>query len=140
MGIDDQTSNFVVFVGNDGLLQEPLEGNVSERNSRRYHLLGAIGSDPGQAVAGTRRRGLGQEITKVVEDVSGCAYGVPIDHVRSGPLSAVHRWPSQTLSPCAVACDKAPLWWPIAARADPPVGRQCVLPVATEVQGCRAPK
>ncbi len=85
MGIDDQTGNFVVFVGNDGFLQELRERNVGERNPRRNHLLGAVGSDPGQPVTGARRRGLGKEIAKVVEDVGGGTYGMPIDHVRSGP-------------------------------------------------------
>jgi len=55
------------------------------KNPRRDHLLGALGGDPSQAVSGTRRRGFGQEIAKVLEDVGGGTYGVPIDHVRSGP-------------------------------------------------------
>jgi hypothetical protein len=85
VGIGDQTGNFVLFVGNDGFLEELLERNVGECNPRRNHLLGALGGDPSQAVSGTRRRGFGQEIAKVLEDVGGGIYGMPIDHVRSGP-------------------------------------------------------
>ncbi len=93
MGVDDQAGNLVVFIGNDGLLQELLKRNVSERNPRRNHFLGAVGGNSGQAVAGTRWRGFGKEIAKVVENVGGGTYGMPIDHVRSGPsaLSADNR-------------------------------------------------
>jgi hypothetical protein len=59
MVIHDQAGDLVVFISNDGFLQELLQGKVGQRHPRRHHLPGAPGCDPGQPVAGPRRRGLG---------------------------------------------------------------------------------
>jgi hypothetical protein len=131
VGIDDQTGHFIVFVGNDGLLQELLEGNVGERNPRRNHLLGAVGSDRSEAVAGTRRRGLGQEIAKVVEDVGGGAYGVPIDHVRSGPSAPSADSRRKAYHLARRSATKRPLVRRSLSRLGPRLGRQCILPRAS---------
>jgi hypothetical protein len=52
-------------------LQKLLERNVGQRHPRRDHLLGTVGGDPGQPVAGARRRRLGQQIAQIIEYVGG---------------------------------------------------------------------
>src|ERR1700681_3068917 len=76
MGVDDQTGDFVVLVGNDGFMQELFQGNVGQRDSR-------------QAVARARRRGLGQQIAQVFEHVAGSINRMAIDHGGSGPSALV---------------------------------------------------
>ena len=80
MAIDDQTRHLVGLIRNDRLGEELLERHIGERDPRGHHLLGAVGSDTGKAIAGTRRTCLGQEIAKIVEDVGGITDGVPIGH------------------------------------------------------------
>ena len=92
MAIDDQAGDLVVLVGDDGLLQELLQRNVRQRHPRRDHLLGAIGGDPRQAIAGARRRGLGQQIAQIVEDVGGGIDDVAIDHGGSGAIMRLQRY------------------------------------------------
>ena len=70
MAVDDQAGDLIVFVGNDGLLQELLQRNVGQRDPRRDHLLGAVGRHPGEPVAGARRRGLGEEIAEIIEHIA----------------------------------------------------------------------
>jgi len=82
VGVHDQARDFVIFVGNDGLVKELLERDVGKGDPRGHHLLGALGGDPGKAVTGARRRGFGQEIAKVVEDIARVTDGVPIDHIQ----------------------------------------------------------
>src|SRR3981189_3601637 len=89
MRIDNQTGDFIVFVGNDGLMQELFQGHVGQRDPRRDHLLRAIGCDPCQAVAGARRRGPGPEIARVFEYVAGSINRMAIDHGGSGPSALV---------------------------------------------------
>jgi len=67
MGIDDQTSDLIVFIGNEGLPQERFKWNLRQRHPRRDHLLGAGRSDPGQPVAGARRRCLRHQFAQIVE-------------------------------------------------------------------------
>jgi hypothetical protein len=62
VSVEDEAGDFIVFIGNDDLVQELFQRNVSERDPRRDHLLRALGRDPGQAVARARWRGFGQEI------------------------------------------------------------------------------
>ncbi len=85
MGIDDQAGNFIVFIGNDGFVQELFQRHVGERNPRRDHLRRGLGRDARQAVTGARRRGLGEQIAQIVEDIGGGIDGVSIDHGGSGP-------------------------------------------------------
>src|SRR6267154_5167472 len=98
MGVDDQTRDFVVLVGNDGFMQELFQGNVGQRDPRRDHLLGAVGCDPRQAVAGPRWRGLGQEIAQIFEDVGGGIDGVAVDHGGSRPAAPYAPWLPPRLS------------------------------------------
>src|SRR6059058_4322016 len=99
MGVDDQTRDFVVLVGNDGFMQELFQGNVGQRDPRRDHLLRAFGCDPRQAVAGPRRRGLGQQIEQIFEDVAGGIDGVAVDHGGSRPAAPYALWlPAKTIS------------------------------------------
>ena len=98
MGIDDQAGDLVVFVRNDGLLQELPERNVGQRDPRRNHLRGAVGGDPGQAIARARRRGFGQEIAKIIEHITGGIDGVTIDHGGSGPSTLRCAVPTLRLS------------------------------------------
>ena len=93
MGIDDQAGHFIVFVGNHGLVQELLQRDIGQRNPRRDHLLGAVGRDPGEAVAGAWWRRLGQEITQIVKDINGGIYGVAIDHGCSRPSARLRQQP-----------------------------------------------
>src|SRR5882724_12237913 len=71
MRIDNQTGDFIVFVGNDGLMQELFQRHVGQRDPRRDHLRRAIGCDPRQAVAGAWWRGLGQQIAQIIENIGG---------------------------------------------------------------------
>jgi hypothetical protein len=80
VAVDDQTRHLITLVGNDRLVQEALERNIGERKPGCDHLLGAIGGDPGQPVAGARWRRLGQEIAQVVENVTGGSNDVAINH------------------------------------------------------------
>ena len=84
MAIKDEPGDFIVFVGNDGLMQKLLEWNVGKRHPRRDHLLGALGGDPRKTVTRARRRGLGQEIAQPVEDVGGAINSATICHGGSG--------------------------------------------------------
>ena len=89
--------------------------NVGERDPRRDHLFGALGRDPGQAVARARRRGLGQEIAQIGEDIGGGIDGVAIDHGGSGPPAMCDDL-RQTISPKAggpegmIVCKTAVFW------------------------------
>ena len=94
VAIDDQAGDLIVFVGDDGLLQELLQRNVRQRHPRRDHVLGAIGGDARQAIAGARRRGLGQEIAQIIEDIGGGIDDVTIDHGGSGPSARLPRRPA----------------------------------------------
>ena len=100
MAVDDQAGDLIVFVGNDGLLQELLERNIGQRDPRRDHLRGTFGGHPREAVAGARRRGLGEEIAEIIEHIAGGVDGVAIDHEYSGP-SALMRDGFRRLSPDA---------------------------------------
>ncbi len=84
MSIDDQPGDFIVFIGNDGFMQELFEWDVGEPDPRRYHLLRGLRCDPGQAVARARWRGFGQQIAQISEDITGRIDGVAVDHGGSG--------------------------------------------------------
>src|SRR5438093_9083829 len=104
MGVDDQAGDFVVLVGNDGFKQELFQGNVGQRDPRRDHLLRAFGGDPRQAVAGPRRRGLGQEIAQIFEDVAGGIDGVAVNHGGSRPAAPYALWRPPRLSAEKILC------------------------------------
>ncbi|MEY9762794.1 hypothetical protein ABH988_003579 [Bradyrhizobium ottawaense] len=79
MAVDDEAGDLVGLVGNHGFLQELAERDVGERHPRRDHLLGGVGGDPGQPVAGARRRRPGKEVAQVREGVGRCVDGMAVD-------------------------------------------------------------
>jgi hypothetical protein len=91
VGVEDQARDFIVFISNDALLEKLPQGNVGQRHPRRDHLLGAAGCDSREAVAGARRRGLGQEVAQIVKDVAGGIDDVAIDHNGSGSSVLIAR-------------------------------------------------
>jgi hypothetical protein len=82
MRIDDKTRDLIVLVGHDHFLQELPERHIRERHPRGDHLLGGLGCNPGQPVAGSRRRCLGHEVAQIREDMRMVTDGVAIDHGR----------------------------------------------------------
>ena len=106
MGIEDQPGDFIVLVGDHGFVQELLQRNVGKRNPCRDHRFGAVGCDPGETIARARRRGLGQEIAQVIEDIGGGIDGVAIGHGGSAPSAQVARRPVQTIR----GEDSVPSW------------------------------
>ena len=46
MAVDDQAGDLVVFIGDDGFLQELLQRHIGQRHPRRHHLLGASAAIP----------------------------------------------------------------------------------------------
>ena len=78
--VEDEPGDVVRLVGNDRLGE-----NVGQRQIRQSQLggdtlRGALGRDASQHVAGTRRRGAGQEGAQVGEGVRGAANRVPVCH------------------------------------------------------------
>src|SRR6478672_7661906 len=98
MGVDDQTRDFVVLIGNDGFVQELLQGNIGQRDPRRDRPLRAVGCNPRQSVAGPRRRRLGQEIAQIIEGIAGGIDGMAVDHGGSRPAAPYASWLRPRLS------------------------------------------
>ncbi|RMS17349.1 hypothetical protein ALP75_200275 [Pseudomonas syringae pv. actinidiae] len=69
MGVDDQAGDFVLFVGDQGLLKKMLEGNVGQRHLRGNPLGIIVRRDFGQIITGTRGAGLGHDFFEAVEAV-----------------------------------------------------------------------
>jgi hypothetical protein len=55
VAVDDQAGDLVVLVRDHGFTEKLPERQVGQRHPRRDHLLGAVGRDTGEAVAGPRR-------------------------------------------------------------------------------------
>jgi hypothetical protein len=87
MRIDNQTGDFIVFVGNDGLMQELFQRHRPAIRAAiiapRYRLRPPPDGRRSAAAC------LGQEIAEIIEDIGGGIDGVAIDHGGSGP-SALH--------------------------------------------------
>ena len=71
--------------------------------ARRDHLLGAVGRNAGEAIAGTRRRRLGEQVAQIIEHIGGGIDGLAIDLMAPGP-STLHcaRLPAYHRSPGAI--------------------------------------
>ncbi len=69
MAIDNQPGDLVVLIGHDHFLQELAERHVGQRHSRGDHLLRGFGCDPGQPIAGARRRRLGEQLAQGRKDI-----------------------------------------------------------------------
>ncbi|MOA23656.1 hypothetical protein D3C78_1442880 [compost metagenome] len=67
MAVDDQAGDLVLFVGDQRLVEEALERDIGQRHLRGDAFGIAAGGDSGQAVAGARRAGLGQQFPEAVE-------------------------------------------------------------------------
>ena len=63
-----------------------LEREVGERQPRRNHLLGAVGRDAGQPVAGARRGRLGEQVAQIIELIRGGIDRLAIDHAGSATI------------------------------------------------------
>src|SRR5947209_9552616 len=80
MAVDDQAGNLVVLVRHHRFLQKLLQRNVSQRYSRRDHLLRALRRDAREPVPRPRRRRLRQQVAQAVEGVAMRADAVAVDH------------------------------------------------------------
>ena len=80
MAINDEAGDLVVLIRHDGFGKKLLERDVRQRHPRRDHFLRGIRRNTRQPVAGTRRRGLSQQIAQVIEDIRLRTDGVAIGH------------------------------------------------------------
>ncbi|MNN51667.1 hypothetical protein D3C81_1663240 [compost metagenome] len=78
MGVDDQSGDFIGFVGNQHVLQEVAQRDVRQRHLRGDSFAIIERRDAGQKVAGTCRAGLGHYILEAVEAVGLGADGMGI--------------------------------------------------------------
>ena len=86
VAVDNQAGDLVVLVRDNSFIEELLERDVGERHARRDHLLGAVGRNAGETVAGARRGRLGEQVAQIIEGVRGGIDGLAIDHDGSGPI------------------------------------------------------
>ncbi len=73
VAVDDQAGHLVAFVGDQRLVEKAPERHLGQAHLRRDALGIVAGGDTGQAVAGTRRAGLGQQFAQAVEAPGGAA-------------------------------------------------------------------
>ncbi len=92
MRIEDETGDFVCFVGNDGLFKEGREWQIGQGHLRGNAFYGTARGDPGEFVSGARRCGLGEQVAEALERVGDCVDGVPQEHGNSvAGLKAVYQ-------------------------------------------------
>ena len=87
----------VLLTALPGCYHEPSRWDEKQQETRRNQP-----ATTREAVAGARRRGLGQEVAQIIEDIGGGIDGVAIDHVGSGPSAQRCEWLSPTLAAAKV--------------------------------------
>ena len=87
VGVDDQSGDFIVFVGDQGFFEKMLERNVGQRHLRGHALAVIERRNAREKVAGACGAGLGHDVLEAVEAVGLGADGMgKSSHGRSPPV------------------------------------------------------
>ena len=82
VGVDDETGDFVAFIGHNLLGQEVRQWQVGQCELRGDALLGGLSRQSGQHIAAAQGRGLGQQVAQVPEGMARVSDGVGEGHAR----------------------------------------------------------
>ena len=95
VGVDDESRDFVGFIGDDLLGEEMREGQIGKGGLGGDAFFGGLRGEAGKDVAAAQGRGLGKEFAQMVEGVANGADGVGKGHALQTSVSEM-RWSRRT--------------------------------------------